>query len=95
MIEQNILKQIQSGEKTFLLFSADWCKNCQQVVPKIKKYVEKQNITLLEIKDSDSESKKIKKILEVNLYPTLFIIENGKPQSKIIGADNIKKTLGI
>ena len=58
-------------------------------------YVEKQNITLLEVKDTDSESKEVKKILEVNLYPTLFIIENGKPQSKIIGADNIKKTLDI
>jgi len=95
MIQQRIIEQIQSGEKTFLLFSADWCKNCQQVVPKIKKYVEKQNITLLEVKDTDSESKEIKKILGVNLYPTLFIIENGKPQSKIIGADNIKETLGI
>ncbi len=95
MIQQRIIEQIQSGEKTFLLFSADWCKNCQQVVPKIKKYVEKQNITLLEVKDTDSESKEIKKILEVNLYPTLFIIENGKPQSKIIGANNIKEILGI
>ena len=95
MIEQSILKQIQSGEKTFLLFSADWCKNCQQVVPKIKKYVEKQNITLLEVKDTDSESKEVKKILEVNLYPTLFIIENGKPQSKVVGAESISKLLNI
>ena len=95
MIEQSILKQIQSGEKTFLLFSADRCKNCQQVVPKIKKYVEKQNITLLEVKDTDSESKEVKKILEVNLYPTLFIIENGKPQSKVVGAESISKLLNI
>jgi thiol-disulfide isomerase/thioredoxin len=95
MIEQRILEQIQSGEKTFLLFSADWCKNCQQIVPKVKQYVKAQNIILLEVKDSDSGIKEIKKILEVKFYPTLFIIENGKPQSKIIGADNIKKTLGI
>ena len=95
MIEQSILKQIQSGKKTFLLFSADWCKNCQQVISKIKKYVKKQNITLLEVKDTDSESKEVKKILEVNLYPTLFIIENGKPQSKVVGAESISKLLDI
>lgn len=93
MIEQRILEQIQSGEKTFLLFSADWCKNCQQIVPKIKQYVKAQNITLLEVNDSDSASKEVKKILEIEFYPTLFIIENGAPQSKLVGAESIDKLL--
>ena len=93
MIEQRILEQIQSGEKTFLLFSADWCKNCQQIVPKIKQYVKAQNITLLEIRDADSASKNIKEALEVEFYPTLFVIENGAPQSKLVGAKSINKLL--
>ena len=93
MIEQRILEQIQSGEKTFLLFSADWCKNCQRIIPKIKQYVKAQNITLLEVNDSDSASKEVKKILEVEFYPTLFIIEKGAPQSKLVGAESIDKLL--
>jgi len=93
MMEQRILEQIQSGEKTFLLFSADWCKNCKQIVPKVKQYVKAQNITLLEVRDSESANKNIKEVLEVEFYPTLFIIENGVPQSKLVGAEPINKLL--
>lgn len=80
---------IESPQKTAILFTADWCKSCQNVMPLFENKQNKEKFIIL--KESE-ENNKIFEGFGIRFYPTIFVFGEGEVK-KYIGEQKVTKYL--
>jgi thioredoxin 1 len=94
--DEQLNEAIKSGEKTLVLFSADWCGPCKIIKPALEKLETElsENIKIVKADVSDSEISAKK--FNIKNIPTCVIIEGEKEIARFSGVKNdeqIKKFL--
>lgn len=69
-----------------LLFTSEKCEPCR----KVKDFLDENGISYEETKN-DLKNINIKRLLDVNFFPTLMIFRNNKIVNKLIGINQIKE----
>lgn len=94
--DEQLNETIQSGEKTLVLFSADWCGPCKIIKPSLEKLEEELSDKIKIVKTDVGESENSAKKFNIKNIPTCVIIEGEKEIARFSGVKNdeqIKKFL--
>lgn len=94
--DEQLNEAIQSGEKTLVLFSADWCGPCKIIKPTLEKMEEELSEKLVIVKADVGEAEDSAKKFNIRNIPTCVLIEGDKEIARFSGVKNneqIKKFL--
>ncbi|MDY4761765.1 thioredoxin family protein [Streptococcus thoraltensis] len=86
---EQVAKQIESGSKTVLLFTADWCGDCQYLYPLLEAIeTENSDFTFMQV-DRDNFMD-LAQQWDVFGIPSLIVLENGQEIGRFV--DKNRKT---
>jgi thioredoxin 1 len=94
--DQELEKLIDSKDKSFILFSADWCGPCKIIKPTLEKVSEEFQNEFNFAKADVGEAEKTTKKFGIKNIPTCVITSEGKEIARFSGVkseDDIKKFL--
>jgi thioredoxin 1 len=94
--DEQLNESIKSGDKTLVLFSADWCGPCKIIKPALERLEEKLGETLKIVKVDISEEEGSAKKFNIRNIPTCVLIEGENEIARFSGVKNdeqIKKFL--
>lgn len=94
--DEQLNESIKSGEKTLVLFSADWCGPCKIIKPSLEKLEEELSDKINIVKADVSEAENATKKFNIKNIPTCVIIEGENEIARFSGVkneDQIKKFL--
>lgn len=77
--------------KTIIYFGADWCGSCQEIESTVADYIIDTGYRFLKYKVD--EAPKLTQKYQINVIPTLIILNDEKLQDKIIGKKPILEYL--
>jgi len=95
--DDQLNESIKSGDKTLILFSADWCGPCKIIKPTLEKIEKELGETLKIVKADISETELGAKKFNIRNIPTCVLIEGENEIARFSGVKNdeqIKKFLG-
>lgn len=95
--DEQLNEAIVSGEKTLVLFSADWCGPCKIIKPSLEKLEIELSERIKIVKADVSEAEESAKKFNIRNIPTCVLIEGDKEIARFSGVKNdeqIKKFLG-
>jgi len=73
--EQELIKDLEQGNKLYLYFTSGGCGPCKEVKTSVETWAPKQNIVYL---INSKEAVDLQKELSIIGYPTIAVIENKK-----------------
>jgi len=91
--DQELEKVINSKEKSFVLFSADWCGPCKIIKPTLEKVSEEFQNEFTFVKADVGEAEEVTKKFGIKNIPTCVIVSEGKELARFSGVksgDQIK-----
>lgn len=94
--DEQLNEAIKSGEKTLVLFSADWCGPCKIIKPSLEKLETELTESLKIVKADVGEAEQSAKKFNIRNIPTCVLIEGDKEIARFSGVKNdeqIKKFL--
>jgi thioredoxin 1 len=94
--DEQLNESIKSGEKTLVLFSADWCGPCKIIKPALEKVEEELSNTIKIVKADVGEAGESAKKFNIKNIPTCVLIEGETEIARFAGVknrDQIKKFL--
>ena len=94
--DEQLNESIKSGDKTLVLFSADWCGPCKIIKPALEKLEKELGETLKIVKADISEAEESAKKFNIRNIPTCVLIEGKNEIARFSGVKNdeqIKKFL--
>ncbi len=94
--DEQLNESIKSGDKTLVLFSADWCGPCKIIKPTLERLEEKLEGSLKIVKADISEAEEGAKKFNIRNIPTCVLIEGENEIARFSGVKNdeqIKKFL--
>lgn len=94
--DEQLNEAIKSGEKTLVLFSADWCGPCKIIKPSLEKLENELTESLKIVKADVGEAEESAKKFNIRNIPTCVLIEGDKEIARFSGVKNdeqIKKFL--
>jgi len=87
-IEQSVQKDIDSGSKVVLLFSADWCSTCKEQEPiyeEVKKEFKDIHFYEVASKMNRVQQKLLFKQYKIHGIPTFILFKNGEEVTRFSG----------
>jgi thioredoxin 1 len=94
--DDQLNEAIKSGEKTLVLFSAEWCGPCKVIKPSLEKLEAELSDQVKIVKADISEAEKSTKDFNIKNIPTCVLIKGDKEIARFSGVKNeeqIKKFL--
>jgi len=94
--DEQLNESIKSGEKTLVLFSADWCGPCKIIKPALEKLESELSESIKIVKADVGEAESSAKKFNIRNIPTCVLIEGDKEIARFSGVKNdeqIKKFL--
>jgi len=94
--DDQLNESIKSGEKTLVLFSADWCGPCKIIKPSLEKIETELSEKLSIVKADVSEAENGAKKFNIKNIPTCVLIEGETEIARFSGVkteEQIKKFL--
>jgi thioredoxin 1 len=94
--DEQLNESIKSGEKTLVLFSADWCGPCKIIKPSLEKLENELSGSIKIVKADVGEAEESAKKFNIRNIPTCVLIEGDKEIARFSGVKNdeqIKKFL--
>ena len=94
--DDQLNEAIKSGEKTLVLFSAEWCGPCKVIKPSLEKLEIELSEQLKIVKADIGEAEKSTRGFNVKNIPTCVLIEGEKEIARFSGVkseDQIRKFL--
>ena len=94
--DEKLNEVIKSGEKTLVLFSADWCGPCKIIKPSLEKLETELTESLKIVKADVGEAEESSRKFNIRNIPTCVLIEGDKEIARFSGVkndDQIKKFL--
>lgn len=93
MNKQLLKESINNKDNLILYFTKQGCYHCNNILPVIEEIKQsKPNYIYHKLNHEDDETKLIESFCNVDCFPTLIIINEGKYQ-KFIGSKNIKNII--
>jgi thioredoxin 1 len=90
IINDDQLKEtIESGERTLVLFSAEWCGPCKIIKPALEKLEGEISEELKIVKADIGEAEKSTKNFNIRNIPTCVIIEGENEIARFSGVKNL------
>lgn len=86
---EQVAKQIESGSKTVLLFTADWCGDCQYLYPLLE-VIETENSDFTFMQVDRDNFMDLAQQWDVFGIPSLIVLENGQEIGRFV--DKNRKT---
>jgi len=94
--DEQLNEAIQSGEKTLVLFSADWCGPCKIIKPSLEKLENELSGSINILKADVGEAEESAKKFNIKNIPTCVLIEGETEIARFSGVkteEQIKKFL--
>lgn len=86
---EDIAEQINSGQKTVFLFTADWCGDCQYLYPLLEA-IEAENSEFHFLQIDRDDFMDLAQKWDIFGIPSLIVIENGQEIGRFV--DKNRKT---
>ena len=87
---------MDAGGRVVVDFWASWCGPCRMMAPVMHELAEKYDITVCKVNVDEVPEPAMQ--FRVDSIPAFFLIENGKPKAKAVGAmplDVLAANLGL
>ena len=84
--EEELIKDLEQGNKLYLYFNSEGCGPCKKVKNPVKTWSSKQNIVYL-IKSTEAQD--LQKELSIVGYPTIAVIKDKKLLELAQGSEQI------
>lgn len=94
-MRQELEKHINSQPTSLIFFFMPDCNSCLMVKPKVIAFAKKRKIALFQIPTTSSDWNDLAKIFNVQDFPTLYYVEEGKVKHSYIGAEQIDEVLEL
>lgn len=94
-MREELKKHLDSQPTSLIFFFMPDCNSCLMVKPKVLKFAKKRKIALFQIPTTSPDWVDLAKIFNVQDFPTLFYVEDGKVKHEYLGADEIEQLIEL
>ena len=94
-MREALKKHLDSQPTSLIFFYMPDCNSCLMVKPKVLAFAKKRKIALFQIPTTSSDWKDLAKIFQVEDFPTLYYVEEGKVKHSYMGKDEIEALIEL
>lgn len=94
-MREALKKHLDSQPTSLIFFFMPDCNSCLMVKPKVIAFAKKRKIALFQIPTTSSDWKDLAKIFDVQDFPTLYYVEDGKVKHSYIGHLEIEELIEL
>lgn len=94
-MREALKKHLDSQPTSLIFFYMPDCNSCLMVKPKVLSFARARKIALFQIPTTSSDWVAMAKIFDVQDFPTLFYVEDGKVKHSYLGAEEIEELIAI
>ena len=94
-MREELKKHLDSQPTSLIFFYMPDCNSCLRVKPKVLAFARKRKVALFQIPTTSPDWVDLAKIFDVQDFPTLFYVEDGKVKHAYISAEEIEELIEI
>lgn len=94
-MRDSLKKHLELQPTSLIFFFMPDCNSCLMVKPKILAFARKRKIALFQIPTTSADWLDMAKIFDVQDFPTLYYVENGKVKHSYLGAEEIEEVIAL
>jgi thiol-disulfide isomerase/thioredoxin len=94
-MREALQKHLESQPTSLIFFYMPDCNSCLMVKPKVLAFAKKRKIALFQIPTTASDWVDLAKTFDVQDFPTLYYVEDGKVKHAYLGADEIQEVIKL